>query len=71
MTKRENRRYWLTKSEPKAFSLEDLKNAKNRTSQKIASSEIAISKFFDTAPEEIKTSQFNVSFSAFSAIIKT
>ena len=31
MTKRKNRRYWLMKSEPKAFSLEDLKNAKNRT----------------------------------------
>lgn len=31
MTKKKNRRYWLMKSEPLAFSLEDLKNAKNQT----------------------------------------
>ena len=31
MTKTNNRRYWLMKSEPSSFSWEDLKNEKNRT----------------------------------------
>jgi len=31
MTKTNTRRYWLMKSEPAAFSWEDLKSAKNRT----------------------------------------
>ena len=31
MTKKKNRRYWLMKSEPSAFSLADLKNAENQT----------------------------------------